>query len=454
MRLTTWETRRAQTIGATLIIALTSCGDSSSPPTAGADHSGDRDSCAEIMNEGRDREAVELSIQWTGPWDDLAGPALLDQYSTHDPSVAVEILPAVLPEESVSALSDEPSPVLARVPIDAVSALLAAGQIRPFDACLDEVATTQIVPAQAVGMIGDDRYAVAGNLDTKVMLFDRGVFRRAGLDPSEPPSTLAELHDAARTIRDELGIKRPIASLSPVASLWDQNQLGDDLPGGAAIWLEMQLEGLLLAPNGASEFPPLGDGAAAVQIVNQSELWGYASALAAGQSPLADLGVAPIPGSDRAFVPIGREVWVLSANADAGEVMAANAVIEWLLDGEQQGAFHQVTDLFPAGNDATSNARNAEYWRDLPLLEEAWKLLVDYAVPAPAWLEVPGAAEALQAHLTESSTVSDAATGWAPLVHLVDRAAAAMDPGELLACLYGSTGPPKATTVCSKVDGG
>ncbi len=452
MRLTRWETRCAQTIGTAWMIALTSCGDSSSPPMA--DLSGGSVSCAEIMNDGRDREAVELSIQWTGPWDDVAGPALLEQYSTYDPSVAVEILPAVLPEESVSALSSEPSPVLARVPIDAVSALFAAGQIRPFDACLDQVATTQITPAQTVGMIGDGRYAVAGNLDIKVMLFDRDVFSRAGLDPSDPPSTLAELQAAARTIRDELGIERPIASLSPVASLWDQNELGDDLPVGATTWLEMQIEGLLLAPNGASGFPPLGDGAAAVQIVNQSELWSYASALAAGQSPLADLGAAPIPGSDSAFVPIGREVWVLSAHADAGEVMAANAVMEWLLDSEQQSAFHQLTDLFPASTDAVSNARNAEYWRDLPLLEDTWKLLLDYAMSAPEWLEVPGAAEAIQAHLTESSTVSDAATGWVPLVDLVDDTAAAMDPDELLACLYGSTGPPKATTACSKVDGG
>ncbi len=440
-------------MGVACIVGLTACGGSSSQPTA--DAAGSPIPCAAIMNaEDESVETVELSIQWTGPWDDLGGPALLETYSTHDPSVAVKVLPAVVSAESVSALSGQVPPVLARVPIDAVGALAAAELIRPFDPCVAGVVETQALPAQEVGLLGGDRYAIVGNLDVKVMLFDREVFRRAGLDPSEPPATMTELYDAGRTIRDELGIERPIAGLSAVISVWDHDELGGDLPDGAVTWLEMQLEGLLLATDETSPFPPLGDGAAAVQIVNQSELWSYAFALAAGQSPRADLGVAPVPGSVGPFVPIGREVWVLSSHADAAEVEAANAVMAWLLDSEQQSAFHQLTDLFPAGTGTSSNARNAEYWSELPLLGETWDVVLDHATPPPGWIQVPGAAEALEAHLAESTTVNEGTTGWMTVVDLVEQTAAVSNPGQLLACLYGATGPPKPITTCSKVDGG
>ncbi len=456
MRLTKPETRCALSVGIACIAGLTACADRSPRPIADADlAAGSPIPCAEILTaDGDDGEAVELSIQWAGSWDDLGGPALLENYSTHDPSVEVKVLAAVLPAESVSALTSQAPPVLARVPIDAVSALVAAELIRPFGACIDDAVKTQVLPAQEVGVIGEDRYAVVGNLDVKVMLFDRELLGRAGLDPSKPPSTLAELYEAGRTIRDELGIERPIASLSPVLSVWDQDDFGVDLPDGVETWLEMQFDGLLRAPDERSEFPPLGDGAAAIQIVNHSELWSYASALAAGQSPLADIGVAPIPGSVGPFVPIGREVWVLSAQAEEQEVLAANAFLAWLLDGEQQSAFHRLTDLFPAGSDGVSNARNSEYWNDLPLLQQAWEVVLDHAMPPPEWIQVPGAAEALQAYVTQSATVTEASTGWVPIADILDHAAATPDAGQLLACIYGNTGPPMPVTACSEVDGG
>ncbi len=335
-------------------------------------------------------------------------------------------------------------------PVDAVPALSTAGLIQPFDECLQGVIEDQIPAARSVGLVDGERYGISGNLDLKVMAFDRAAFRRAGLDPTKPPSTLTEFEAAARTIRDNEGPESPVAGLTPIVNLWDQNELDDDPPRGATMFSRLLVDHLLITPDPMTEAPPLLDGTSTIHIVNQSELWGYTAELAAGPSSM-ELGVAAIPGSTDPFVPIGRDVWVLGARADPAQTKAANAFAAWLLDDDQQAAFHQMTDLFPSNAGAPSNGVNAEYWSELPLLLEAWKIAATFATPAPDWLSVPGAAAAVQADLLQTTRLSDAESDWAALTHVIDAAATTTKPGELLDCLYGSDGPPKPITSCATV---
>lgn len=50
-----------------------------------------------------------------------------------------------------------------------------------------------------------ERYGLPWYTDARLMLYNRDMFRDAGLDPDDPPETYEELVDAATTIRDELG---------------------------------------------------------------------------------------------------------------------------------------------------------------------------------------------------------------------------------------------------------
>jgi multiple sugar transport system substrate-binding protein len=58
-----------------------------------------------------------------------------------------------------------------------------------------------------LGTYEDRQYTVPHTLDLSVLFWNKDLYRQAGLDPEEPPKTLREFADHARTIREEVGGK-------------------------------------------------------------------------------------------------------------------------------------------------------------------------------------------------------------------------------------------------------
>jgi multiple sugar transport system substrate-binding protein len=56
-----------------------------------------------------------------------------------------------------------------------------------------------------LGTYEDRMYTVPHTLDLSVLFWNKDLYRKAGLDPEQPPTTLAEFAEHARTIREKIG---------------------------------------------------------------------------------------------------------------------------------------------------------------------------------------------------------------------------------------------------------
>jgi multiple sugar transport system substrate-binding protein len=56
-----------------------------------------------------------------------------------------------------------------------------------------------------LGTFDDREYTVPHTLDLSVLFYNKDLYKKAGLDPDKPPTTLKEMAEQARTIREKLG---------------------------------------------------------------------------------------------------------------------------------------------------------------------------------------------------------------------------------------------------------
>jgi ABC-type glycerol-3-phosphate transport system substrate-binding protein len=376
---------------------------------------------------------------------------MIERFEAAVPGTRVAVAEPVEAGDLVAMFLGDDPPALARVPFDAVAALARVGAIRPIDNCVDDrlVADGELDAARQLGLVEDVRYGVAGNVDAVLMLYDAAAFQNAGLDPTSPPAMWSELRDAAVALRDQAGIAHPIANLSLAVTLAD-DAISDALSSSARAWLALQADGLLLDAHDASAatLPPLGDGRAAIEFVHVDGLWGYAASLAAGQAPDADLRIAAAPGAAGGRVPIGGDVWVLSARATPDESALASTLLAWLIAAPQQASLHTVTDLFPTSSSAGADPAAVGYWAGLPLLADAWEHLAQAAAAPAGWMTTPGAGLAVNVTLPAGDgDTRSAQQRWAALTAALD-ASQTVDPAELLACVYPPHELPQPITSC------
>lgn len=400
----------------------------------------------------QDIDPVTVAVQWSGPWDEVAAPSLLEQWDEATPQVEVEVATATA-AATPALLTGPVPPTVARVPASAVALLAAAGAIQPLERCFDEgepAVGDMVDGAAALGTVDGTRYGITGNVGTAVLVYDRAAFAAAGLDPDEPPTTWEEVRSDAEVIRAATGMESPVAGFAPSLTLVD-SELGDELPTALAVWVDMAREGLLHTDDGSSGMPPLGAGRAAMQVTQEGQLWGYGSALAQGQAPDADLAVAPLPGTTRAGTPVLGEVWVVSSDASDEEAAAAMSFLRWLHEDEQQARLHPLTDLFPATPSAGRHPAALAYLDSVPLLGDAWEVITGSATATPVWAQVPGAVAAVDALGEEAAAGGrDAAEAWPEVADAIRSASAHFDrdPLPLLGCVFPEHAPAAPLTAC------
>jgi multiple sugar transport system substrate-binding protein len=204
-----------------------------------------------------------------------------------------------------------------------------------------------------LGTYEDRMYTVPHTLDLSVLFYNKDLYRKAGLDPEQPPTTLAEFADHARTIREEIGGKTYgthwggncpgcyVFTFWP--SVWAagedvMNEDGTastiDTPAMAEtfrIYGELAREGVANPPTKGEQGPTwtgfFGEGNIGVMPMPSTTL---------GLQPKGlDIGVAPIPGpegGESTFV--GGDVIGIAATTD--EADAAWDFLSWTLSEEAQ----------------------------------------------------------------------------------------------------------------------
>lgn len=429
---------RAARLIATAMLVVSACGADQQDAAAPA---------CPALEEATDA-AVSIDVRWAGSyWDHAGAVALIDSWDDRVPGVEVEVHEPVVPGDNVAALVEKTAPVLVRVPPDAVEALRGAGLIRPVPDC----GATPAADLELGRMFdeGRTRWARAGNIGVIAMLYDRSAFERAGLDPDRPPATWDELEAAAHQLRDRADMPTPIANLWPSVVGLTGHQVGDRPPAALRTVVRLWRDGLVLPPHDPEEVPPLGHGRAAIELVGEGAVWGYGSALAAGQAPDADLSLAPVPGVHAPVVPVVSMVWVINAEATDSEAAAAATFLDWLARDEQQAALHPLTDLLPSSFSASREPAVRRYWDQIPLIGDLWALAVQHGAIVDDEVMAPGALLVLDALTVGRTAVTGADDAWQRMRDAISAARRLpADDVALLGCIYPDHERPSPLTSC------
>jgi sn-glycerol 3-phosphate transport system substrate-binding protein len=92
--------------------------------------------------------------------------------------------------------------------------LVDKGQILPAEACMlaDDFDPTSITPAaRAAYSVDDVLYPGYMNVSTPILYYNKVHFKKAGLDPENPPKTLEEIEAAAKVLKDKGVSKKPFS---------------------------------------------------------------------------------------------------------------------------------------------------------------------------------------------------------------------------------------------------
>ncbi|MDR2380648.1 MAG: sugar ABC transporter substrate-binding protein [Bifidobacteriaceae bacterium] len=268
---------------------------------------------------------------------------------------------------------------------------------------VDSINTAQMDISKYQGVT----YAVPNIAGPSVLMYNKDIFRKIGMDPEKAPSTWAEIEEAAQKATalgdGTYGYSIPVACGACLAYItypliWasggdvivgepgpDQHTVYSEDPAVEAtfeflsgLWEKGYINPAEESETGATWGESFSAGKLAI-LVGTPE--GYASAVAAG----VDVGVAPIPGKDGDFSTfVGGDLLAITAQSE--HVEEAWTFIEWMLQPEQQEYLAEV-GLAPVRLDMLDDEFLAKY----PASAAALKAMERGQVPnTVAWQAIAG----------------------------------------------------------------
>jgi sn-glycerol 3-phosphate transport system substrate-binding protein len=312
----------------------------------------------------------------------------------------------------LAALADDDGserPDLVLVDQRGVQLLADSGRFVPPTACTPAETFDDLVPVIRAAYQLDGRIvAFPFAVSTPVLMSNAAYVEAAGLDPADPPATLAELGAASQQIvasgAADFGFAAHDGWGPWFVNVFDA-QAGRDVvdPGngrGAALatsanltsdsaiasfaWLRDQVaagNGLWVGENasGANDLIRLiaPDDTAAFTLSTSAALGDVVALLAEGSFPEARLVVAPMPswdGSGSGNLVGGAGFW-LTADDDPEQVGAAHEVLEWLSAPPQHAAFVAGTGYVPLRASEVDEPGLAAKWSAWPQMRVAYDVL-------------------------------------------------------------------------------
>lgn len=358
-------------------------------------------------------EPVEITLwhsERTEPWRMLA--ELVDEFDRAHPSITVHIEDVGGGREGVldhwRATAPPNRPALAIMAEDATRLLADSGQTVAPGSCLAEAVPGLLPVVEAAWSVNGVVQAVPYAVSTPVLIYNRRMFRDAGLDPDDPPASLADLRTTAQQLVESGAV--PVGLLFDVgedgAPTWFVEQWNAQAgalslepdngrdgvaeaavwPDGAAVdhlaWLQaMVADGLAASvrPNRSGlddlvavfDSPPRG----AMTLHTSGSLVELSDALdAAGFTP-SDLGVAPLPGPGQGSLPGGAAIW-LAAGRSVAETHAAWSLVAFLASPAVQSRWGAATGYVPISRRSVGTEPLRSVYAQRPYLEVAYRVLV------------------------------------------------------------------------------
>jgi multiple sugar transport system substrate-binding protein len=182
--------------GAAAVLLAAACGDGR--PNGGADQ--------EVVLAGVD-DGTTLTM-WTRAATEAQSQALVDAYNaTHENQIELTVIPTDDYQTRVgTAAGNQELPDLFALDVVFAPNFTTAGAYLDIT---DRIEALEFADALApshldVGTVDDRRYLVPHTLDLSVLFYNKALYEQAGLDPEQPPTTLAEFAEHARAV-DALG---------------------------------------------------------------------------------------------------------------------------------------------------------------------------------------------------------------------------------------------------------
>jgi sn-glycerol 3-phosphate transport system substrate-binding protein len=284
--------------------------------------------------------------------------------------------------------------------------LIDSQSVLPAASCLkaDGADTSDLIPrVVAYYSVNDVLYAMPFNDSNPILYYNKAVFRRAGLDPEQPPRTFDEVEADARTIvqsgaaqfgialkTDSWPVEHWLAKAAQTIVDHDNGRTARaekvtfDDPTGISIfqWFDDMVASKLALSTGTSEldhYLAVGNGRAAMTIDTSAALGTISQLFAAGQFENVQLGVGPMPGPtspDGGVLVGGAANYIVSSSAPEKQA-AAYEFAKYLASAKVQSEWAAATGYVPVSKSSATMSPLAERYAQEPEYKVAYDQLLD-----------------------------------------------------------------------------
>jgi sn-glycerol 3-phosphate transport system substrate-binding protein len=302
--------------------------------------------------------------------------------------------------------------------------------------------------------VGGVIWAMPFNISSQVLYFDAKAFTRAGLDPSTPPTTLADLQSAAQKIVSSgtekygMSLKLSPSTFEEWLAMAGQPLLNNgngrtaratsvvfDGSEGRSIasYYEEMYSTKLAQPTSATTYDNLFAIAnrIAPMTLETSAALGTVVGLLSGY-PQVKLGVGPMPGPSATggvFVG-GAGLYMVSKSSDERQD-AAWQYIKYLVEPAQQASWAAASGYIPVRKSATSQSVLQTRWSQIPEFKVAYDQILaspqSAATAGPVCGSQAQVDDAVEDGLTAISTGTSAVAALAQAASTADQAISSYD---------------------------
>jgi multiple sugar transport system substrate-binding protein len=141
-------------------------------------------------------------VWWTPNWGEARAKELVQRFQAANPGITIKMQITVsdgLPQRVLTALQSGGSPDIIEVQHGWVNGYAQAGLVLPLD---DTIQNKEDYNAAAINSViwNGKLWAIPYRMETRAVVYNRGDFVAAGLDPDKPPKTWDELVKAATAL--------------------------------------------------------------------------------------------------------------------------------------------------------------------------------------------------------------------------------------------------------------
>lgn len=406
--------RRLLVLGVTALLALGACSGSSTSKSGGGDKGGgsaaDGGACP-VTALAKATAPVGITF-WHGlnRESETTLQRLTEQFNTEQSKVKVTLVNQTGYAENlrkwVAGLGTGDLPEVAQMEDTATQQMIDTQSIVPIADCIkaDRYDTKDFVE-RVLGRYTVDKtlWPMPFNVSNPVLYYDQNAFVAAGLDPSKPPTSLAELKTASEKIKASgyetgLGLKINPWYLEQWAAkadtLYVNNENGragrateatfDDKNGLATFtWMKDMVDSGLArtnpdnGPNNADNLLGIRSKVQGMTIDSSAALGTISVVLASGEGGGVKLGVGPMPGPTGAGgVLVGGGALYVSNKSTPEKIAATWEYIKFLVRGDIQADFAANTGYVPIRKSSVNEKVLVDRWNAEPGYHVAYDQLL------------------------------------------------------------------------------